>query len=242
MTEHDSCVDIADSLAELAAGAASGPDRARVLRHVAACPKCRQELAELSRIAEDLLLLAPGREPPAGFEGAVLARFADTADESREAAAAAAQPVRSRSWRRRAGLVGAIAASAAVVAAAAGTAVWQATEDDRTFGQRYRETLAVADGTYFTAKTMVNAAGVDVGHVFAYQGDPTWLMVTVEDAPSDGPYAVTVVTNGGRSIDLGECVVVDGACSTGSTIDVDVPDVRQVRVEAEGGPSLVARF
>ena len=235
MTEQDDCASIADSLAELAAGAASGPDRARVLRHVAACPSCRRELEELSHVAADLLLLAAPREPRTGFEADVLAII--TAESTPPAGGNTP-----RSWRRIGVRVAAVAASAAVVAGLAAGAVWQATESDRTLGQRYRETLQVANGRYFTAEPVTATDGSNMGTAFAYQGEPSWLMVLAEQVPSDGPYEVTVVTWDGRASALGTCEVVDGTCSVGSTIDVDVPDISEVRLTADGSPTLVARF
>ncbi len=235
MTEHDDCASIADSLAELAAGAASGPDRARVLRHVASCPSCRRELEELSRVAADLLLLAAPREPRTGFEADVLAAIATGSTPP----PAAKTP---RSWRRIGVRVAAVAASVAVVAGLAAGAVWQATESDRTLGQRYRETLQVANGRYFTAKPITTTDGADTGTVFAYQGEPSWLMVLAEQVPGDGPYEVTVVTWDGRALDLGTCEVVNSTCNVGSTIDIDVPDISEVRLTSPGSHTLIARF
>src|SRR5258705_10219908 len=72
MDETPGCARVSPLRAELATGAATGYERARALGHVAGCPACRGELADLSRVADDLLLLAPRREPPAGFESAGL--------------------------------------------------------------------------------------------------------------------------------------------------------------------------
>jgi hypothetical protein len=52
-----------------------GAARAEVLTHVADCTPCRAELAELSSTADALLVVAPAVDPPAGFEGRVLARI-----------------------------------------------------------------------------------------------------------------------------------------------------------------------
>ncbi len=235
MTEHETCATVADSLAELAAGAASGPDRARVLRHVATCPSCRLELEELARIAEDLLLLAPTREPQPGFEAGVLSAIA--------AVSVPTESIRpKRSWRQTGVRVAAIAASAVAVAGLAAGTVWQATESDRTLGQRYRETLQVANGRYFIAEPLMTPGGSDTGTVFAYQGEPSWLMVSAKQVSSDGPYEVTAVTWEGRALELGTCEVVDAACSMGTTIEVDLPEISEVRLTADGSPTLVARF
>ncbi len=58
---------------ELALGLLSGPDRASALSHLAGCPSCREQVDDLARVADRLLLLAPDDEPPAGFESRVLA-------------------------------------------------------------------------------------------------------------------------------------------------------------------------
>src|SRR5262245_42378735 len=78
MDELRECSQIRPLLPELATGAATGHDRARVLRHCAGCAACRHDLAEYARVADEVLLLAPVHEPPAGFESAVVARMRST--------------------------------------------------------------------------------------------------------------------------------------------------------------------
>src|SRR5262249_7663222 len=59
----------------LALGIADGAERAEALEHVAGCAECRRAVAELSDVTDELLLRAPVREPPMGFESRVLARL-----------------------------------------------------------------------------------------------------------------------------------------------------------------------
>ena len=66
------CAEIRALLPELALGIADGEERARALEHLGGCADCRRELDELSAIADELVALAPEREPPAGFEGRVI--------------------------------------------------------------------------------------------------------------------------------------------------------------------------
>src|SRR5690242_12404352 len=113
MDETPDCARVGPLLAELATGAATGYERAEVLRHVAGCPACRGELADLSRVADDVLLLAPLREPPAGFESAVMRRLPGLV-RPRAARSLATRP-------RAVRLVAAVAAL--IVAAGAGAAV-----------------------------------------------------------------------------------------------------------------------
>jgi hypothetical protein len=79
MAEEYGCEEARPLLVELATGVLTGQERGRALRHVAGCPACRRELAALSQVADSLLLLAPGAEPPPGFEATVMARVATDA-------------------------------------------------------------------------------------------------------------------------------------------------------------------
>ena len=68
------CDVVFELLAEFALGGLDGAGQAEVTAHVAACPRCRAELAELAGLADRLLTLAPEVEPPPGFgERALLA-------------------------------------------------------------------------------------------------------------------------------------------------------------------------
>lgn len=67
---------IVDALAaEAALGLLAGSERAQVLAHLDTCDNCRELIRELSAVADDLVLVAPNAEPPAGFEERVLAHL-----------------------------------------------------------------------------------------------------------------------------------------------------------------------
>ena len=83
---------------ELALGIADGEDRAWALEHLADCPECRARIERLSTLADELLLLAPAAEPPAGFEARVAEAIA--APTRTAALALAAPPARCRSALR----------------------------------------------------------------------------------------------------------------------------------------------
>ncbi|MEN3283836.1 MAG: hypothetical protein V7607_4976, partial [Solirubrobacteraceae bacterium] len=70
-----SCDRTRELAAELALGILDGEHRAQALRHLAECPECRHAVEELTAVADELVMLAPEREPPAGFESRVLARL-----------------------------------------------------------------------------------------------------------------------------------------------------------------------
>jgi len=225
MDESREC-EVADLLAEVATGAASGPDRARVLRHLNTCGDCRRELEQLTRVADEVLLVAPERESPAGFEGAVLDRIAALSSPP-----AAARTSRAWRWLRPA-----FAAAAAVVLALGGAGVvWQATSGDREIAAAYRDTLDVANGRYFAASDLVDAAGVSVGTAFFYEGSPPWLFVVIRDAPG-GTYDV-VVSVAGESTTVTECEVVRNTGSAGATLDVPIRSIDSVTlVDPDGTP------
>ncbi|MGH3507607.1 MAG: hypothetical protein ACRDO2_10435 [Nocardioidaceae bacterium] len=85
------------------------------------------------------------------------------------------------------------------------------------------------------------AGGSEAGHVFAYQGSPSWLFVSVEDGTS-GVHDVRVVTTDGRARTVGTCVVRDGSGSWGVTIDLPVHDLAQVELVRDGTATMVARL
>lgn len=112
MSERSRCDDVREDLAELAAGVLPGEQRARALAHVAGCPSCRRELDSAAVVLDELLLLAPEREPAPGFETAVLAALTDRSERPR--------------WR-----VAAVAAAAALLAGLLGAgAGWWAASDE----------------------------------------------------------------------------------------------------------------
>lgn len=211
------CGELRDALTEVALGVADGTTRGAVMAHLATCDRCRDELSSLSAAADELLLLVPDREPPAGFEGRVLARL----DPAGPAGSRGPTTLR-RHRMRRAALAG-VAAAGLLVAGGAGA--WVVTAPDRELAATYRTTLDTAHGRYLTAADLVtedpasdstasdstagdNTAGEDtagngstgsVGTVFLYEGDPSWAYVVVRDAGPAASYDVTAVVAAGAT-------------------------------------------
>ncbi|MBB5787696.1 anti-sigma factor family protein [Jiangella mangrovi] len=257
MVDPTRCGDVADALAEVATGAASGPDRARVLAHLADCPDCRRELEELTRVADEVLLVAPEHDPPAGFEGAVLARIAaltsgspavpapppPPAPESAPGSAPPAEsepdavvtPLRPRRWRR----VLPYAAAAAVAGLVGAGVVWQTTSEERDLAASYRETLDVANGRYFHAAPIVDDGGTQVGHVFLYQGKPSWVFTVLDDTVEPGEYQIVVTTEDG-SEPIADCEAGDSGCGAGATVDADIYQIDRVELVGSGGVTFAA--
>jgi predicted anti-sigma-YlaC factor YlaD len=228
MDELDNCADVRDVLPELATGAVSGETRSRALRHINRCPACRTKVLELARTADELLLLAPEREPPAGFESRLLAQLAGDRPRARRGARIARFGLR--------------AAALVLVAALGAGAVLVLTAPVRELGERYQKTLTIAHGQYLRAARITADADADVGQLFAYQGHPSWVLVTVTGAPQPGSYEVRLITKNGSEHVLGTCVATGRTCVAGSTVDVRVANIQLIDLTLADGSRMTARF
>jgi hypothetical protein len=213
------CEEIRDLTAELALGIADGEERAEALRHLSTCAECRREVEQLSQVADELLLLAPVQEPPAGFESRVV-----------EAMGLERRP-RRRRWfspSRLAPRLGPALAAAAVTAAAL-IAVYQ---DDRQTADRYRAVLDQATGQYFLAERLADGTGAQGGVAFGYEGRPSWLFITVNPAHRDDVTRAELLTQGRRTIPL-RSFALDRRGSWGGAIPVKLSGVSSIRLLGE---------
>jgi Putative zinc-finger len=216
MSEWRRCAEVQALIPELAMGVAPGDERAMALNHLTTCAECRQALEETSATVDELLLLAPQHEPPPGFDARVIGALSED---------------RPRRWNVSKGL---LAAAAIVLAASLGAGItrWMGSED-RALASQYRDTLNAANGDYFRAARLEGAQGGIKGHVFAYEGSPSWVFITVEDAAS-GVHRVRYVTDDGRTHWLGVCTVRHGHGSWGTAIDVPVFAVDSIELVHDG--------
>jgi hypothetical protein len=225
MSDELSCDEFRELAPELALGTAPGEERARALQHVVACSNCRRDLDELSGVADNLLLLAPAYEPPVGFESRVVDRISSEPRPAR--------------WRRA--LPAVLAAVLAAIAALGLTYV--AGKEDRELAAHYRKALEQANGSYFGGLPLRDADGRRTGHVFAYAGSPSWLVVLLTGSTGSGTYAVELVTREGANVQLGSVDVVNGRGTFGSTVSVSLRDVARIQlVEGDGEDLLRAEF
>jgi hypothetical protein len=211
-----SCDRTRDLAAELALGILDGEQRAQALRHVAECPECRRAVEELTAVADELLMLAPEREPPAGFESRVLARL--------QPPPAATRP------RRRMRRVLAPLAAAAAAAAIAVAVVLQTTSDDRRLADHYRATLAAGHGSSFEAARLRAPGQVPAGVVYAYRGATSWMFVVVYGAHRGVPYKAELATTSGRRVTLPSFRLDPRTGTGGEAIPVDLDSVASVRL------------
>ena len=220
MSDSPACAAFEESAAEVALGIATGEERALVLAHAAECDACAERLERLSRAADSLLLLAPAEEPPVGFEARVA-----------EAAGPVARP------RRRNRL--AIALGGLAAAALAGiVALAIALDNERDFSSGYRDTLAEANGEYFTAYALRTEDGTKVGNAFGYEGTPSWVLVTIDAGPGaveGGRYRIQAVLDSGRRVAVAPIEVSRGTGSAGKAIDANLEQVVGLRLATAGG-------
>src|SRR5436190_9631440 len=230
MSGSNGCTEFRELAPELALGIADGEERANALEHLARCSDCRRFLDELSLVADELLMLAPRHEPPVGFES----RVVDQVAPARE---------RGRRWWWRPVPMAAAAGAAALVTAAA---MFFAYRSDHQLANEYRSTLMEANGSYFTAAALKSPQGATVGQAFAYQGNPSWVLVTVtgqDGRVREGTYRCQLITTSGRHVRVGPVPVANGGGSYGQAIPVAVDNVNELRMLGPGrGTVLEASF
>jgi hypothetical protein len=221
-----------DVAAEIALGIADGEERAEALRHLSTCGECRRVVEQLSLVADELLVLAPVQEPPAGFESRVVEAMGLQESPPRR------RLVRWLSPRWLAPRLGPALATAAVTAAAL-IAVYH---DDHQTAERYRGILDQAGGQYFLAEPLADETGARSGVAFGYEGSPSWLLLTVDPAQRDAVTRGELVTKEGRTIPL-PSLELDRKGTWGGAIPVSLYKVASISLLGEHpGEILQASF
>ena len=220
MNDRYDCEHVTELAAELALGIAVGEERAKALEHLARCASCRRLVNELSALTDDILALAPAKEPPAGFESRVLTRFAER------------RPVRRRwTWASLAATLGALAAVGAM---------FVAFDRDREIAAHYRDALKVANGEYFGVRPLTADDGMQEGYLFIYDGRPSWVFVALDDS-GDATFRVEAEMQGGKVVHLGW--LDDGKRSWGTTLGLEMSELEVVRVvDPAGSETMTAEI
>jgi hypothetical protein len=231
MNAEMGCAQVRELAPELALGIAEGDERGAALRHLSGCAGCRQLVSELSSVGDELLLLAPAKEPPPGFESRVLDRLAEPAGPRRLRPPA-------RRWRLLA-----VAAALVLVAALGGGSVFLATAGDRRLAESYQAVLRQGQGSFFAAAPLQGPQG-RAGAVFGYQGQPSWAMVTLRPpVPAERRFRVQVLTRDGRYLAAGEAVLGGDKAAWGGQLPVDLSAVHELRLLGpDGRTAFTATF
>jgi hypothetical protein len=200
---------------ELALGIASGEERATALRHLAGCADCRRELRQLTETADRILMAVPEAEPSAGFDERVVEGLSTTP---------------SRRWSRRAVVLA--CAAAVLLTLAAGAAI----------GWLVSRTDDAPNGTDVAAAgpVRVGSLGLDApdSRVVVEDGDPSWLLVTVDGGLPDGDYEVVCEYEGGWSRSPGTLTVSDGRGTWAATVSRTLADLEGVKLRDGAGEAV----
>ena len=213
LSEHG-CVQHQEELSELALGVLTGRDRARALDHVESCPRCAEELEQLSRAADAVVQAAPEVEPPMGFEVRLFERMG-VADMRRT------RRVRPPRWA-----VVALSAAAAVAALAVGLSVGLSSSPPPS-------TSAAPPHGVVTANLVEH--GTVVGRVATHGGAHPWMWMMLVDSSAQGTVDCVVVTSDGVSHQVGTFVARKGYGAWVAPLAVNPKDIRSAEVVAPSG-------
>ncbi len=208
------CDGYADDLAELALGVLTGRDRAQALFHVETCPRCAEELEQLSRVADVMVQAAPEVEPPMGFEVRLFERMG-VAD------------VRPQRHRLRPSVWVPVVAAAAAAALALGLGLSLSSSPAPTVSAQAHHKTEVS------ANLVEN--GETVGHVVAFGGARPWMSMTVADSTARGTVNCVVVTDDGVTHHVGTFVARQGYGAWIAPLHVNPEDVRTAEVVSPSG-------
>jgi Putative zinc-finger len=192
------CVQVRDLAPELALGVLTGAERAEAVAHVNECARCRALLNELSGAADVLTLLVPEKEPPPGFEKAVLDHMHTRRTRG--------------TWLRRVGAAAVVAAAACIVT----LVVVRVVDRDR---DSQAPASAASMRPEVAAAPMIGDGDQTVGQVFATSGDHPWAYLFVNyQSIQNGSYRITVNDGAGAEA-VGDMQVDDGSGFWGGPID-----------------------
>jgi hypothetical protein len=213
--EHG-CEEYGDELAELALGVLTGRDRARVLSHVESCPRCAEELEDLSRTADSVVQAAPEMEPPLGFEVRLFERMGltDVAPRRRR--------LRPSRW-----VPGVVGVAAAALALGLGLGLTSSSPTPTATAQPHGPHRAV------TAALVEH--GATVGHVMTVSGAKPWISMMLDDSSAHGTVSCVVVTDDGVTYHVGTFEADKGYGAWIAPLPVNPADLRTAEVVSPSG-------
>ena len=217
MRDSPSCEELRELAPELALGIVGGEQRADALEHAVHCSDCRALLHSMAETADELLLLAPPKEPPAGFDERTLARL----DMSQ------------RRWGVR--RLAALAAAAVLMAAVGASVALLALRDEVTLAGEYEAALAEGDGEYFASAGLERPQGVSVGNAYFYEGRPSWAFVVVRGPVPSGVYRIELESRGGESVVLDTFGLGPGIDTWGGALPGGLASIDSLSLVHQGG-------
>lgn len=212
---------------ELALDILSGYERAIAQDHLNVCPECRAYVSSLTMVGDRLLSLVPGAEPPVGFEDRVLASMGLTPP-----------PARPQPARRRWAPTIAVAAAAAVLFGVGGGLVGNvvAEHNQTSIAAGPPENNHIIRFAVF--HTPANQA---VGQVFTYQGNPSWVYMSIAAGQNVNWVSCQLIMRNGEMHGVGAFTLNGGRGSwSGDLVDVDLSKVSSARLVAANGSVLAS--
>lgn len=208
------CDAYADDLAELALGALTGRARAQALSHVESCPRCAEDLEQLSRVADTVVQVAPDVEPPVGFEVRLFERMG------------VAGPRRRRRIRPSLWVPAGVAAAAAALALGLSLTLTSSPAPTATAQGHHQKATISAD---------LVENGVAVGHVVAFGGNQPWMSMMLADSTARGTVDCIVVTKDGVTHHVGTFVAQRGYGAWIAPLHVNPAHIRTAEVVSPSG-------
>lgn len=220
------CDAYANDLAELALGVLTGRERARALDHVETCPRCSDELEQLSRAADMIVQAAPDVEPPVGFEVRLFERMGVRPSAHR---LRRLHRVRPSYWVP-------VVAAAAAAAVALGLGLGFSSSPAPV-------AISTSTSTSSPSQPVVSAAlvsgGTTVGRVIAFGGDKPWMSMMLDDSGARGTVSCVVVTDDGVTHHVGTFVAREGYGAWAARLHhVDPAHIRTAEVVSPSGTVL----
>ncbi len=220
-TREQECEKHSGELAELALGVLTGRERAQALSHVESCPRCADELEQLSRVADTVVQAAPEVEPPMGFEVRLFEKMGVSDELARHR-------TRRHPWRHprwAAATVGVAAATA--VALGLGLNLPSSTAPTVTaLGQHGRSPVVAAP---------LVENGTTVGRVAIFSGNTPWMSMMLADSSARGTVNCVVMTDDGLSHQVGTFVAHKGYGAWISPLRVNPRDISSAEVVSPSG-------
>ena len=213
MNQHG-CEQHQAELSELALGVLTGRDRARILAHVESCPRCAEELEQLSRAADAVVQAAPEAEPPMGFEVRLFERMG------------VADVRHTRRFRPPRWVAGALAAAAAVVALAVGLSL--------SLSSPAPPSQSTAPPQGISTANLVEH-GTVVGRVAVHGGANPWMSMMLIDSSARGTVDCIVVTSDGARHQVGTFDADKGYGAWVAPLSVSPQDIRSAEVVTPSG-------
>jgi hypothetical protein len=222
MRAHDDCAQFEEDLAELALGILTGRERVALLAHVESCASCAEELEQLARAADAVVLVAPEADPPIGFEVSLFNRMG--VDEL--AARRRSLPPR---WM--------LASAAALVALGVGLGVGLSMGSHRTPSN---ETAAPPSGARPAVTASLMEDGTAVGRVSLYGGSKPVLTMNLAESAAHGKVICRVVTDSGTTRRLGTFTVSNGYGNWVAPLWMSPNSVKEAQVVSPSGAVIAA--